>query len=90
MKTQLFDPRFNSLNYYIPFYMPSNTKLVFTVIFLIISSVFFKVNAQSILENEISVHADKKPLSNVLDLMEEKGSFRFAYYGKLAVKDSIR
>lgn len=52
--------------------MPSNTKLVFTVIFFIISSVFFKGNAQSILENEISVRADKKPLGSVLDLMEEK------------------
>ncbi|WP_433830189.1 hypothetical protein [Flavobacterium anhuiense] len=70
--------------------MSNNTKFIFVLfIVMLISSVSFKVNAQSVLENEISVTADKKPLSNVLSLMEEKGNFRFAYYGKLAVKDSI-
>lgn len=70
--------------------MPNSTKFIFaSVLVILISNVFFKVNAQSILENEISITADKKPLGNVLSLMEEKGSFRFAYYGKLAVKDSV-
>ena len=89
LKTQLLDPRFNSLKYYILF-MPRNIKFVFTAIFLTLTSgIFFKANAQSVLENEISIQADKKPLGSVLDLMEEKGNFRFAYYGKLAVKDSV-
>ncbi|MGN7810414.1 hypothetical protein [Flavobacterium sp. 22076] len=70
--------------------MLSNTKFIFApILFLLISGVFFKVNAQSILDNEISVHADKKPLGSILDLMEEKGNFRFAYYSKLVVKDSV-
>lgn len=70
--------------------MPSNIKFIFTpVLLLFISGIFFKVNAQSSLDNEISLQADKKPLGTILDLMEEKGNFRFAYYGKLAVKDSI-
>ncbi|MBO9584985.1 MAG: hypothetical protein J7574_12565 [Flavobacterium sp.] len=70
--------------------MPNNTKFIFILfIVMLISSVSFKANAQSILENEISVTANKKPLGSVLGLMEEKGNFRFAYYGKLAVKDSI-
>ncbi len=70
--------------------MPSNIKFIFApVLLLFISGIFFKVNAQSSLDNEISLQADKKPLGTILDLMEEKGNFRFAYYGKLAVKDSI-
>lgn len=68
--------------------MPNSSKFIFALI-VFFSGVFLKVNAQAILDNEISVQADKKPLGSILDLMEEKGNFRFAYYGKLAVKDSI-
>lgn len=68
--------------------MLRSSKFIFALIILI-SGVFLKVNAQSLLDNEISVHADKKPLGSILDLMEEKGNFRFAYYGKLVVKDSV-
>ncbi|KRD12728.1 hypothetical protein ASE21_02135 [Flavobacterium sp. Root901] len=68
--------------------MLNSSKFIFALI-VFFSGVFLKVNAQAILDNEISVQADKKPLGSILDLMEEKGNFRFAYYGKLAVKDSI-
>lgn len=68
--------------------MLNSSKFIFALI-VFFSGVFLKVNAQAILDNEISVQADKKPLGSILDLMEEKGNFRFAYYGKLAIKDSI-
>lgn len=69
--------------------MPLNSKLTFAkVLLLLISSAFFSAHAQSILDTEMSIDADKKPLGRILDLMEQKGNFRFAYYSKLVVKDS--
>ncbi|KRB59556.1 STN and carboxypeptidase regulatory-like domain-containing protein [Flavobacterium sp. Root186] len=69
--------------------MPIPSKFTFVqVFFLLISSAFFSAHAQSILDTEMSIDADKKPLGHILDLMEQKGNFRFAYYSKLVVKDS--
>jgi hypothetical protein len=69
--------------------MPIHSKFTFfQVLFLFISSAFFSAHAQSLLDTEMSIDADKKPLGQILDLMEQKGNFRFAYYSKLVVKDS--
>ena len=69
--------------------MPIHSKFTFVqVLFLLISSAFFSAHAQSILDTEMSIDADQKPLGTILDLMEQKGNFRFAYYSKLVVKDS--
>lgn len=69
--------------------MPVNSKITFVqILFLVISGAFFNAHAQSILDTEMSIDADKKPLGSILDLMEQKGNFRFAYYSKLVVKDS--
>lgn len=69
--------------------MFSKSKITFILILLLlISGTFFSAQAQSILDIEMSIDADKKPLGHILDVMEQKGNFRFAYYSKLVVKDS--
>ncbi|OXG07125.1 hypothetical protein BC749_102912 [Flavobacterium araucananum] len=70
--------------------MLQNSKFTFvSILLLLISGIFSPVYAQAMLDTPMSVHADKKPLGDVLDIMEQKGNFRFAYYGKLVVKDSL-
>ncbi|PIF29696.1 carboxypeptidase-like protein [Flavobacterium sp. 9] len=67
-----------------------NSRSIFVwILFLFLSGVFFNANAQSVLGNEMSIDGDKKPLGTILEEMEQKGSFRFAYYSKLVPKDSI-
>nr|WP_199002020.1 STN and carboxypeptidase regulatory-like domain-containing protein [Flavobacterium sp. ASV13] len=69
--------------------MPANSKFNFLLLlFLLLSGAFFSTHAQSMLDTEMSVDADQKPLGRILDLMEQKANFRFAYYSKLVVKDS--
>lgn len=70
--------------------MLMNSKITLVwILFMLTSGTFFSAHAQSVLDTEISVHADKKPLGSILDLMEQKGNFRFAYYSKLVAKDSV-
>lgn len=70
--------------------MLRNFRLTFTyILFIIISGAFSSTQAQSFLDTPMSIQADKKPLGSILDLMEKKGDFRFAYYSKLVTKDSL-
>lgn len=69
-------------------FMNSKITLI-SFLFLLFSGAFFSAHAQSMLDIPISVQADKKPLGNILGLMEQKGNFRFAYYSKLVAKDSL-
>lgn len=70
--------------------MQIRSKFIFAwLLFMVISGTFSSAHAQSILATEMSIHADHKPLGTILDLMEEKGKFRFSYYSKIVPKDSI-
>jgi hypothetical protein len=70
--------------------MLNNSRFTFVwILFMLLSSTFFSAHAQSLLSNEMSIHADKKPLGSILDLLEQKGDFRFAYYSKLVSEDSV-
>ena len=53
--------------------MPANSKFNFLLLlFLLLSGAFFSAHAQSMLDTEMSVDADQKPLGRILDLMEQK------------------
>lgn len=70
--------------------MLCNFRFTFVwLLFILFSGAFSKACAQSILDTPMSIQADKKPLGSILDLMEKKGDFRFAYYSKLVTKDSL-
>ena len=69
-------------------FMNSKITLI-SILFLLISGIFSDAHAQSMLDIPISVQADKKPLGSILEIMEQKGNFRFAYYSKLVAKDSV-
>jgi len=70
--------------------MLSNSRFtLISILFILFSAPFFSARAQSMLDTPISVQADKKPLGKILEIMEQKGNFRFAYYSKLVAKDSL-
>lgn len=70
--------------------MLSNSRFtLISILFILFSAPFFSARAQSMLDTPISVQADKKPLGRILEIMEQKGNFRFAYYSKLVAKDSL-
>lgn len=70
--------------------MLSNSRFtLISILFILFSAPFFSARAQSMLDAPISVQADKKPLGKILEIMEQKGNFRFAYYSKLVAKDSL-
>lgn len=69
--------------------MLSKSKFIFILIlFMLISGTFFSAKAQSMLDSKMSIDADKQPLGHILNIIEQKGNFRFAYYSKLVAKDS--
>ena len=61
---------------------------IFYLMPLLILSVF-ELNAQSILSRNVSLNIEKQRLGTILQLLETKGDFKFAYHSKILPADSL-
>src|SRR5687768_4076591 len=64
-----------------------STHIIFFVSLIVLSSL--SVNAQSVLDRNISIQVSRQRLENVLEILSNKGNFFFSYNSNIIQADSL-